>query len=159
MVPLSRGQVAVIDADDATLVGQFRWYAQAARAGGFYAATKVRKPDGKPTLLYMHRLITGAPRGTDVDHLNHDTLDNRRANLRAGSHRDNMRNGKYALATHCPHGHPYDAENTYYTPGGHRRCRACKRLRRQTPEGKQQHRDEQRRRKQRLKARRDDERV
>lgn len=29
--------------------------------------------------------------------------------------------------THCPAGHPYDEENTYYTPKGHRRCRQCHR--------------------------------
>jgi len=27
--------------------------------------------------------------------------------------------------THCKHGHPFDLANTYYTPEGHRRCRAC----------------------------------
>jgi WhiB family transcriptional regulator, redox-sensing transcriptional regulator len=30
-----------------------------------------------------------------------------------------------ASKTHCKHGHPYDADNTYYTPDGHRRCRTC----------------------------------
>jgi Transcription factor WhiB len=28
--------------------------------------------------------------------------------------------------THCPYGHPYNAANTYYTPTGERRCRACR---------------------------------
>jgi WhiB family redox-sensing transcriptional regulator len=28
--------------------------------------------------------------------------------------------------THCPNGHPYNAANTYYTPAGERRCRACR---------------------------------
>ncbi len=27
--------------------------------------------------------------------------------------------------THCKHGHPFDAANTYYAPSGERRCRAC----------------------------------
>jgi hypothetical protein len=27
--------------------------------------------------------------------------------------------------THCPQGHPYDNENCYVRPNGHRRCRAC----------------------------------
>jgi hypothetical protein len=30
-----------------------------------------------------------------------------------------------ASKTHCKHGHPFTAENTYYTPDGHRRCRTC----------------------------------
>lgn len=28
----------------------------------------------------------------------------------------------------CPSGHPYDEENTYYNPAGHRACRKCRRL-------------------------------
>jgi WhiB family transcriptional regulator, redox-sensing transcriptional regulator len=30
-----------------------------------------------------------------------------------------------ASKTHCKHGHPYNAANTYYTPDGRRRCRTC----------------------------------
>lgn len=29
--------------------------------------------------------------------------------------------------THCPQGHEYSVENTYYTPKGHRYCRMCHR--------------------------------
>lgn len=32
--------------------------------------------------------------------------------------------------THCPQGHPYDAENTYVTSRGSRSCRTCQRERR-----------------------------
>ena len=31
--------------------------------------------------------------------------------------------------THCKHGHPFDAANTYYAANGERRCRACRRAR------------------------------
>lgn len=31
--------------------------------------------------------------------------------------------------THCPHGHLFDAENTYVRPDGGRQCRACERAR------------------------------
>jgi len=34
--------------------------------------------------------------------------------------------------THCKHGHPFDLANTYYTPDGHRRCRACLRVARRS---------------------------
>jgi len=30
-----------------------------------------------------------------------------------------------ASKTHCKHGHPFNAANTYYTPDGRRRCRTC----------------------------------
>jgi Transcription factor WhiB len=34
-----------------------------------------------------------------------------------------------AHKTHCKHGHPFDAANTYYAANGERRCRACRRAR------------------------------
>jgi len=128
-IPISRGKKeALIDADDYPLVAAYRWNAMENKFGHCYAAASGTTAEGKRTTLYMHRLITGAPKGKEVDHVNHETLDNRRANLRVGSHLDNMRNGKFALATHCPKGHPYDAKNTYFDKRG-RRCRQCALLR------------------------------
>lgn len=42
---------------------------------------------------FLHRLLTGAPRGMVVDHVNHSTLDNRRSNLRLCTASQNMANG------------------------------------------------------------------
>lgn len=42
--------------------------------------------------LALHRYITNCPKGYEVDHINHNTLDNRKQNLRIVSHRDNCRN-------------------------------------------------------------------
>lgn len=36
---------------------------------------------------------------------------------------------KNARKQHCPRGHPYDDENTYYDTQGGRECRACRRER------------------------------
>ena len=48
-------------------------------------------------------------------------LDRRRREKRRGgiAQKDRM---------HCPHGHPYDAENTGFTKRGHRYCRECSRI-------------------------------
>jgi hypothetical protein len=127
-IPLSRGQEAVVDAADYPLVSAFKWHAQPTTTKQWYAVTRTTNAAGRPSTLYMHRLITGAPKGKEVDHINRDTLDNRRVNLRVGTHRDNMRNGRFALARHCPKGHPYDAKNTYFDGRG-RRCRTCATLR------------------------------
>jgi WhiB family redox-sensing transcriptional regulator len=46
---------------------------------------------------------------------------------RAGrpQHRQAPASHPQASKTHCKHGHPYNAANTYYTPDGRRRCRTC----------------------------------
>jgi hypothetical protein len=48
--------------------------------------------EGKTILL--HRIILGARDGIDVDHIYHDTLDNRKSKLRSITHSENMQNPK-----------------------------------------------------------------
>jgi WhiB family redox-sensing transcriptional regulator len=50
------------------------------------------------------------------------------ARARAGRARAGRvsRGHAHADKTHCAYGHPFDAANTYYTPTGERRCRACR---------------------------------
>lgn len=75
-IPLTRGFSCLVDDQDFAAVGNFKW-----RAGGngrfVYAAREV---DG--STVYLHRLLMGFPEG-HVDHINGNTLDNTRSNLRA----------------------------------------------------------------------------
>ena len=48
----------------------------------------------KQGLIEMHRFIMNFPKGKYVDHINHNTLDNRKCNLRICNNGDNLRNGK-----------------------------------------------------------------
>ncbi len=77
---------ARVDAEDAEALGSYTWHYHAAGTG--YAC---RYQMGRPVL--MHRQIMGATeRATEVDHINQDGLDNRRANLRLATHAQNRQN-------------------------------------------------------------------
>lgn len=94
--------------------------------------------DGKAKTWFVHVLVllafVGAKSGKlQSRHLNGDPADNRLANLRYGTKRQNLQDqiahGTHPKAsnTHCPSGHPYEGQNLYVSPRGERRCRECQR--------------------------------
>lgn len=56
-----------------------------------YAYTFVRE-NGERKRVYLHRFVTNAPAGTEVDHGNHRGTDNRHENLAVVTHQKNMMN-------------------------------------------------------------------
>jgi hypothetical protein len=92
-IPLTQGQVALIDDEDFELVLAYKWNADLNKhTKSFYAVTNVTKPDGKRTKLLMHRLIMNAQKGQQVDHIHHLTLDNRKSEMRLCTQSQNMQN-------------------------------------------------------------------
>lgn len=92
VIKLTRGMVARVDWRDYRIVSELRWHAHQSR-DNFYAYASL----GKRKSIAMHRLIFGLKKGDprEVDHLNHDTLDNRRRNLKVCTRRKNHENRKY----------------------------------------------------------------
>ncbi len=92
-VPLTRGLVARVSAEDADRVLGLKWHAVPA-GPTFYAVTR-----RAARTIYMHRRVLGlefAPRAVFVDHINHDGLDNRRINLRESDAKQNAQNKRCA---------------------------------------------------------------
>ena len=89
---LTQGQRALVDDADFDWLSQWNWRAQYCKNGPFYAARTVH--GGASFTVLMHRVITGAPSGMEVDHINGDKLDNQRKNLRICSKSQNLGNQK-----------------------------------------------------------------
>lgn len=96
-VPVSGGKAfAIIDADDADRVLSHKWCFNKIVAGKYYVHRRLPKADGGK-LIKLHRLIMCvSDRKICVDHINGDTLDNRKENLRLCSQGENMRNYRNA---------------------------------------------------------------
>lgn len=93
-IPLTNGEMVILDATDYKIVKHFVWRGQQYAGRGFtYAVGSIRNlKSGKYTPVAMHRLILGATAKEHVDHKNGNGLDNRRGNLRLCSIAENVRN-------------------------------------------------------------------
>jgi hypothetical protein len=83
-IELTRGLKTIVDNDDYELLGKFRWIAHINDKGRIYASRRPRKKLGEPWgsgVIWMHRSILGES-DLQVDHINGNTLDNRKKNLR-----------------------------------------------------------------------------
>lgn len=91
-VPLTKGYTAVIDSNDVHLVEGYNWYAQIKPTMVY--ARRNEYPNGKLKAIRMHRVIAEAKDGEQVDHVDHDGLNNRKSNLRICTAAENRRNSR-----------------------------------------------------------------
>jgi hypothetical protein len=88
-IPLTQGQFALVDTEDAPRLQCYKW--QATKSGRtWYARRSRRLPNGKYRYVQMHRAIVNASDDVEVDHANGNGLDNRKENLRTCTHARNM---------------------------------------------------------------------
>lgn len=87
-ISLTQGQFAIVDEADFEELSKYKWY--------FHQGRAVRKPrvvDGrKKGFVWMHREIVNPGKNKVVDHINGNTLDNRRDNLRVCTRSQNQWN-------------------------------------------------------------------
>lgn len=83
-IPLTQGYAAIVDDGDFAHLNQWKWRAHVQKHG-VYARRSVWLPSGKYVTVYMHKLVLGltlATPGVLCDHVDGDTLNNTRRNLR-----------------------------------------------------------------------------
>jgi hypothetical protein len=83
-IVLSSGDVALVDEADYAYIARWKWKRH---PQGYAARTGYR--ERRFVTILMHREIAQPPVCLEVDHINWDKLDNRRANLRCVTHSEN----------------------------------------------------------------------
>lgn len=91
-INLSQNKQAIVDDEDYPLLCKYKWTFHPC---GY--AYRNQKLNGKIKKVYMHRFIMNYNGEKDIDHINHNGLDNRKSNLRIASRSENLANkGKSA---------------------------------------------------------------
>jgi hypothetical protein len=93
-IRLTKGFVAVVDDADYEELTKFSWYAKETKWGTYAERSFPRKPGVRRTNITMHRQLLGLKSGDGkyADHVDGNTLDNRRSNLRVCTNAQNAAN-------------------------------------------------------------------
>lgn len=91
-IELTQGQVTLVDDEDYDRLSQYNWSAQYSPLSKAYYAVTTLYDGGIRRRIIMHRFILNAPRGCEVDHQNHNTLDNRKNNIKLTTASGNRKN-------------------------------------------------------------------
>lgn len=82
-IKLTKGHFAIVDDSDFDFLNQWKWYSH----NGYGRRDAVI--EGKKRIIHLHRLLCD---GEEIDHINGNPSDNRRQNLRAVTHKQNLQN-------------------------------------------------------------------
>lgn len=104
-IELTRGYSAIVDDADYEWLNQWKWHVMvdtrhnvATAARSVHGAEMVRNGKNR---IYMHRFIMDCPTDMEIDHINGNTLDNRRSNLRIVTRSENLRNRRVFKNNKC----------------------------------------------------------
>ena len=90
-IQLTQGKVSIVDDEDFERLSKHKWSAGNVR-GKFHAVRSVRIFPYVNKRILMSREVVSAIQGEIVDHINGDTLNNTKANLRKCTNAENLQN-------------------------------------------------------------------
>ncbi len=102
---IGKYKYALVDNEDYDFINQWKWYPKKSNTK-IYAIRNI-KYRNKNITIRMHRLILGIEiqnqkNNNDVDHINRNSLDNRKFNLRVVNRSENIKNQKlYIIQFNC----------------------------------------------------------
>ena len=88
-IKLTKGKYALVDNKDFNFLNQWKWHLS--DSGGVVRVIGSVKNKNRKN-VWMHRLILSPHNNMQVDHINHNRLDNRRKNLRVCTQSENNQN-------------------------------------------------------------------
>lgn len=89
-------KVCLIDDDDLPLFSKYNWSLKYSENNDAYYPITIIRKNGKVSSVRLSRLIMNTPMGLVVDHINNNTMDNRKENLRNITNAQNQQNRKGA---------------------------------------------------------------
>jgi len=88
-------KTVLIDEEDYDKIKDHKWCVfYHPSVNNFYVNRRLCNINGKQKTISLHRTILNAKKGLTVDHINGNTLDNRRQNLRLCKQSNNLKNRK-----------------------------------------------------------------
>ena len=103
-IPLTQGKVAIVDDKDYEYLNQWKWYAHK-KGNTYYARRSINyKLNGKKKTrtIQMHNIVLSKTDvSKEIDHKNHNGLDNRLSNLRICTHAQNLANQRIRTIRSC----------------------------------------------------------
>lgn len=91
-IELTQGEECFVSAHRYEKLSEHKWFAKTGQRGSSpYAARSIRE-NGHNKTVWMHREITNAQLGEEVDHEDNDTMNNCDSNLKIKTKLENLKN-------------------------------------------------------------------
>lgn len=89
-IQLTQNKYVLVDDEDYIKLNQYNWHVCKGKST-YYA---IRRSCKLKKTIYMHRVIMNPPNNLNIDHINHNGLDNRKENLRMCNQSQNLGNSR-----------------------------------------------------------------